>query len=235
MAFKTSKMDQRGLEYWYGSFLWRLRVDGRFFHQKPILKKVNQDAAHAQKRVTVPLKGMSGAECNKTMVRGQAVVFSASPPSRLWRFTLTSRLPSLACKKREKNNTCCARYWLVENRSKKLDFLATKIGHQKNVKGAMQSYFLIHFKRLIWSSFHINSVPKTMVQFCYVRLDLGTETVSCRGLFLLMARMNMYWRLKKNGPVLPDKMIFCSYLTCNSTGTFFDWVEAVSNITLAQN
>ena len=42
-------------------------------------------------------------------------------------------------------------------------------------------------------------------------------------------------KIEKNGPVLPDKMIFCSYLTCNSTGTFFDWVEAVSNITLAQN
>ena len=39
----------------------------------------------------------------------------------------------------------------------------------------MQSYLLVHFKKLIWSSFHINSVPKTMVQFCYVRLYLGTE------------------------------------------------------------
>ena len=55
----------------------------------------------------------------------------------------------------------------------------------------MQSYLLVHFKKLIWSSFHINSVPKIMVQFCYVRLYLGTETVSCRGLLLLMARIDM--------------------------------------------
>ena len=40
MAFKTSKIDQMALEYWYNSFLGHLRVDGRgFFHQKPILKK----------------------------------------------------------------------------------------------------------------------------------------------------------------------------------------------------
>ena len=40
MAFKTSKMDQIALEYWYNSFLGRLRVDGRgFLHQKPTLKK----------------------------------------------------------------------------------------------------------------------------------------------------------------------------------------------------
>ena len=40
VAFKTSKMDQIALEYWYYGFLGRLRVDGRgFLHQKPILKK----------------------------------------------------------------------------------------------------------------------------------------------------------------------------------------------------
>ena len=59
-TFKTSKMDQITLECWYNSLLWLLRADGReFLHQKQILKKVrqtrNQDAAHAQKRVTVPL------------------------------------------------------------------------------------------------------------------------------------------------------------------------------------
>ena len=45
MAFKTSKMDQIALEYWYNSFLGRLRVDGRgfFFYQKLILKKRSQD------------------------------------------------------------------------------------------------------------------------------------------------------------------------------------------------
>ena len=72
----------------------------------------------------------------------------------------------------------------------KMGFSSTKIGRQKRVKGAMQSYLLVHFKKLIWS-FHITSVPKIMVQFCYVRLYLGTETVSCRGLLLLMARMAM--------------------------------------------
>ena len=97
------------------------------------------------------------------------------------------RLPRRAClalhthfalafsrlQKCEKYNTCCAGYWLVENWSE--DFLASKIGHQKRVKGAMQSYLLVHLKKLMWSSFHINSVPKTMVQFCCVRLYLGTE------------------------------------------------------------
>ena len=40
MAFKTSKMDQIAIEYWYYGFLGRLRFDGRgFLHQKPILKK----------------------------------------------------------------------------------------------------------------------------------------------------------------------------------------------------
>ena len=38
-----------------------------------------------------------------------------------------------------------------------------------------------------------------MVQFCYVRLYLGTETVSCRVLLLLMARMNMDWKMEKLG------------------------------------
>ena len=61
MAFKTSQMDQIALEYWYYGSLGRLRVDGRgFLHQTPILKNCsperNQVAAHAQKRVTVPLK-----------------------------------------------------------------------------------------------------------------------------------------------------------------------------------
>ena len=63
MAFKTSQMDQIALEYWYYGSLGRLRVDGRgFLHQTPILKNCpperNQFAAHAQKRVTVPLSAM---------------------------------------------------------------------------------------------------------------------------------------------------------------------------------
>ena len=191
-----------------------------FFTKSQSWKKVRQISKSRRRTCAEachsPFKGYvwGGMQQNNGTWTGRCF-FCVSPVALVWRFTLTSRLPSLACKKREKNNTCCARYWLVENRSKKLDFLATKIGHQKNVKGAMQSYFLVHFKRLIWSSFHINSVPKTMVQFCYVRLDLGTETVSCRGLFLLMARMNMYWRLKKMGQCSLIKWYFVhtSHLT----------------------
>ena len=61
MAFKASKMDQIALEYWYYGFLGRLRVDERgFFTKSQSRKNVhqsrNQDAAHAQKSVTVPLK-----------------------------------------------------------------------------------------------------------------------------------------------------------------------------------
>ena len=37
-----------------------------------------------------------------------------------------------------------------------------------------------------------------MVQFCYLRLYLGIETVSCR-LLIRMARMHMEWNLKKLG------------------------------------
>ena len=73
----------------------------------------------------------------------------------------------------------------------KAGFSSTKIGRQKELKGLCKSYVLVHFKKLIWSSIHITSVPKIMVQFCYVRLYLGTETVSCRVLLLLMARMDM--------------------------------------------
>ena len=60
MAFKTSKLDQIALEYWYYGFLGRLRVDGRgFLHQKPIVKKRSPEQKSrcrtSEKRVTVPL------------------------------------------------------------------------------------------------------------------------------------------------------------------------------------
>ena len=61
MGFKTSKLDQIALHYWYYSFLRPLRVDGRgFLPWWANLKKVlpdrrNQNSARAQKRVTVPL------------------------------------------------------------------------------------------------------------------------------------------------------------------------------------
>ena len=38
-----------------------------------------------------------------------------------------------------------------------------------------------------------------MVQFCYVILYLGTETVSCRFLLLLVASMDMDSKLEKLG------------------------------------
>ena len=41
-------------------------------------------------------------------------------------------------------------------------------------------------------SLHINWIPKIMVQFCYLTLHLGTETVSCR-LLQQMARMDRDW------------------------------------------
>ena len=175
-----------------------------FFTKSQSWKKVrqtrNQEAAHAQKRVTVPLRGMSGAECNKTMVRRQAVVFSASSPSRLSGdpHSLCACLLSPAKTRKKITPVVQATDWMKTGPKRRI-FLLKKIGHQKRVKGAMQSYLLVHFKKLICSSFHIKSVPKTMVQFCYVRLYLGTETVSCRGLSLLMARINMNWRLRKMG------------------------------------
>ena len=60
VVFKTSKMDQIALEYWYNSFLGRLRVrmEEDFYTKsqsgKKVLQARNQDAAHAQKRITVP-------------------------------------------------------------------------------------------------------------------------------------------------------------------------------------
>ena len=74
------------------------------------------------------------------------------------------------------------------------------MGRQKRVKGAMPSQLLVHFKKLIWSSFRINLVPKIMVQFCYVTLYLGTETVSCRFLLLLMAQHGHGLKIGKIGP-----------------------------------
>ena len=83
IAFKTSKMDQIALEYWYYGFLGRFRVDGRgFFHQKPILKNIrqnrNQYAAHAQKRVTVPLK------CWFSWMRLWVVAYESSKTKSSW-------------------------------------------------------------------------------------------------------------------------------------------------------
>ena len=50
--------------------------------------------------------------------------------------------------------------------------------------------FVIFLKSYNVSSHQLNSIPKIMVQFCYLRLYVGTETVSCR-LLLRMARMDV--------------------------------------------
>ena len=108
---------------------------------------------------------MSGAERNKTMECAQAVVFSASSPSHLSGASHSLRAYLRCPAKTRKNNACCAGYQLVENRSKKEDLFkrgggggpsSTKIGRQKRVKEAMQSYLLVIFT-------DINSVPKIMV------------------------------------------------------------------------
>ena len=72
----------------------------------------------------------------------------------------------------------------------------------------MPSQLLVHFKKLIWSSFRINLVPKIMVQFCYVTLYLGLETVSCRFLLLLMAQHGHRLKIGKIGPS------FSSFFDC---------------------
>ena len=41
-----------------------------------------------------------------------------------------------------------------------------------------------------------------MVQFCYVRLNLRTETVFCRGLLLLMASDRHGLKIEKTEPSL---------------------------------
>ena len=56
------------------------------------------------------LRGMSGAECKKTMLCGQAVVFSASFPSRLSVLLTHLALAFAVLQKREKNNACYEGY-----------------------------------------------------------------------------------------------------------------------------
>ena len=58
--------------------------------------------------------------------------------------------------------------------------------------------FVIFLKSYSVSSHQLNSIPKIMVQFCYLRLYVGAETVSCR-LLLRMARMDADWNLKNLG------------------------------------
>ena len=54
------------------------------------------------------------------------------------------------------------------------------------------SGYLPSFKNLKRVCVRNNWIPKIMVQFCYLRLYLGTETISCR-LLQRMASMDMDW------------------------------------------
>ena len=54
------------------------------------------------------------------------------------------------------------------------------------------SGYLLSFKNLKRVCVRNNWIPKIMVQFCYLRLYLGPETISCR-LLQRMASMDMDW------------------------------------------
>ena len=58
-----------------------------------------------------------------------------------------------------------------------------------------------------WISLRIDWILKIMVQFCYLRLYLGTVTVSCH-LLQRMARMEMDWDLKQLGQLFRVLMPF---------------------------
>ena len=127
--------------------------------------------------------------------------------------------------------------------------LLVKLAVKKELKGLCQAIcYIHHFKKLILSSFGINSVPKIIVQFCFVTLYLGTETSFLSRSVSTDGKDGHGLKIEKIGPnvsslnasrpkkyiwfVLPDKMcllIFSSYPTCISTGTVFERVKAVSN------
>ena len=52
-----------------------------------------------------------------------------------------------------------------------------------------------------------NWIPKIMVQFCHLRLYLGTETISCR-LCQRIERMDMDWNLNKLGQLFQVLMLY---------------------------
>ena len=85
MAFKTSKMDHIALEYWYNSFFRapKGRWKGIFFSKSQSWKKVrqtrNQDAAHAQKCVTVPVRVRAAQERFKVASAGPEVASELAP------------------------------------------------------------------------------------------------------------------------------------------------------------
>ena len=80
---------------------------------------------------------MSGAECRKTMLCGQAVVFSASSPARLSALLTHWALALLFCKNAKKITPVVqATNWLKtgpEGRfGQKAEFFPTKIGRKKS-------------------------------------------------------------------------------------------------------
>ena len=81
-------------------------------------------------------------------------------------------------------------------------------------------------------------MPKIKVQFCYLRLYLCIEIVSCR-LLQPMTRMEMDWNLKKLAQLVqvlmvrlqksPKKLLWLICLKFSSqlyTGAFYVWVKA---------
>ena len=68
MRFKTSKMDQIALQYWYNGFIRPLRVDGRGFpHWKPTLEKGSPDQKSKHRKCA---EACNSYKIKKTYTRG---------------------------------------------------------------------------------------------------------------------------------------------------------------------
>ena len=106
---------------------------------------------------------------------------TAPPPPRYLRVCMTGPLPNLKD---------WIRNWMCTTSNK-----------------LSMSGYLLSFKNLKTVCVRINWIPKIMVQFCCLRLYLGTETISCR-LFLRMARMDMDWKLKTLGQLFQVLMLW---------------------------
>ena len=91
---------------------------------------------------------------------------SHTPPPRYLRVCMTGPLPNLKD---------WIRNWMCTTSNK-----------------LSMSGYLLSFKNLKRVCVRNNWIPKIMVQFCYLRLYLGPETISCR-LLQRMASMDMDW------------------------------------------